>query len=48
MTLGEISGDRAWVAVPWDSRGVLTIAFETHEGRWLARHTHFSLSPAPA
>jgi len=45
---------------PWDSLGVrpdgttfsrpgrLTIAFEKRDGRGLARHTHFSLSPAPA
>lgn len=57
---GEVSGDRAWVAAPWDSLGVrrdgttfprpgrLTIAFEQRDGRWLATHTHFSLSPAPA
>ncbi len=57
---GEISGDRAGVAAPGDSLGVrpdgatfsrpgrLTIAFEKRDGRWLARHTHFSLSPAPA
>jgi catechol 2,3-dioxygenase-like lactoylglutathione lyase family enzyme/ketosteroid isomerase-like protein len=59
-TRGEISGDRAWAAAPWDSLGGrrdgttfsrpgrLTIAFEKRDGRWLARHTHFSLSPAPA
>jgi ketosteroid isomerase-like protein len=57
---GEISGDRAWAAAPWDSLDVrpdgttfsrpgrLTIALETRDGRWLARHTHCSLSPAPA
>ena len=27
---------------------LLTIAFQKHDGRWLARHTHVSLSPAPA
>jgi catechol 2,3-dioxygenase-like lactoylglutathione lyase family enzyme/ketosteroid isomerase-like protein len=56
---GGISGDTAWVAAPWDSRGTnadgttydrpgrLTIVFTRREGRWLARHTHFSLAPAP-
>jgi catechol 2,3-dioxygenase-like lactoylglutathione lyase family enzyme/ketosteroid isomerase-like protein len=55
---GAVAGDRAWVAAPWDSRGVradgstfprpgrLTIAFERQDGRWLATHTHFSLAPA--
>jgi len=45
---------------PWDSLGVRpdgttfsqpgrpTTAFEKRDGRWLGRHTHFSLSPAPA
>ena len=47
-------------AAPWDSLGVrpdgttfsqpgrLTTAFEKRDGRGLGRHTHFSLSPAPA
>lgn len=55
--LGGITGDHAWVAAPWDSRGVradgstfprpgrLTIILERRHGRWLATHTHFSLSP---
>lgn len=55
-----ISGDQAWVAVPWDSEGRhgsedwfdrpgrATIILERRDGRWLARHTHFSLFPAPA
>lgn len=54
---GAIHGSRGWVAVPWDSLGVrpdgstfarpgrLTILFEQRAGRWLAIHTHFSLSP---
>jgi ketosteroid isomerase-like protein len=54
-----ISGDQAWVAVPWDSEGRrgqgewfarpgrATIILERREGRWLARHTHFSLYPQP-
>lgn len=54
---GAVSGDSAWVAAPWDSLGVrpdgttfprpgrLTIAFVKSGGRWLAKHTHFSLSP---
>jgi ketosteroid isomerase-like protein len=56
---GAIAGDTAWVAAPWDSRGVrpdgstyarpgrLTIVLERRDGRWLAVHTHFSLSPTP-
>jgi len=56
---GAVVGDRGWVAAPWDSRGVspggstfprpgrLTIAFARRDGRWLAVHTHFSLTPAP-
>ena len=54
---GAVTGDSAWVAAPWDSHGVrpdgatfarpgrLTIAFVKRGGRWLATHTHFSLSP---
>lgn len=54
---GAIVGDSAWVAAPWDSLGThddgttyrrpgrLTVAFERRQGRWLAVHTHFSLSP---
>lgn len=57
---GAIAGDHAWVAAPWDSLGVradgctfprpgrLTIAFRHVGGRWLATHTHFSLTPAGA
>jgi ketosteroid isomerase-like protein len=57
---GAATGDRAWVAAPWISRGVrpdgstfprpgrLTIAFERRDGRWLAVHTHFSLAPTGA
>ena len=57
---GAVTGDRAWVAAVWDSRGRrpdgswfrrpgrCTIAFERRGGRWLATHTHFSLVPAPA
>lgn len=56
---GAVTGDRAWVAAPWDSLGVrpdgstfprpgrLTIALENLDGRWLAVHTHFSLTPEP-
>lgn len=55
-----ISGDQAWVAVPWDSEGQrnegewfdrpgrATIILERQDGRWLALHTHFSLYPTPA
>lgn len=56
---GAIVADSAWVAAPWDSLGTrqdgtpfrrpgrLTIAFQRRAGRWLAVHTHFSLSPTP-
>jgi ketosteroid isomerase-like protein len=56
---GAVTGDSAWVAAPWHSLGTrqdgttfrrpgrLTIAFQRRAGRWLAVHTHFSLSPAP-
>ena len=55
---GEILGDHAWAAATWDSRGYrpdgtpfprpgrCTIIFVQKEGRWLATHTHFSLSPS--
>lgn len=54
---GGVTGDAAWIAALWDSTGVrpdgtafprpgrLTIAFARRGGRWLATHTHFSLSP---
>lgn len=54
---GGIHGDHGWVAAPWDSLGVrpdgstfvrpgrLTIILARRDGRWLATHTHFSLSP---
>src|SRR5213076_2705612 len=54
---GAVVDGAAWVAAPWDSTGVrgdgttfarpgrLTIAFARRDGRWLATHTHFSLSP---
>jgi ketosteroid isomerase-like protein len=57
---GGVDGDRGWVAALWDSRGVradgstfhrpgrCTILFERREGRWLATHTHFSLTPPAA
>jgi catechol 2,3-dioxygenase-like lactoylglutathione lyase family enzyme/ketosteroid isomerase-like protein len=56
---GGVRGDLAWVAAPWTSRGVaadgsmferpgrLTVVLERRDGRWLARHTHFSLVPTP-
>jgi ketosteroid isomerase-like protein len=56
---GAVTGDRGWIAATWDSRGTLadggtfprpgrcTLAFERRDGRWLATHTHFSLTPAP-
>src|SRR5256886_2118900 len=55
---GAVQGDQAWVAAPWDSRGVrpdgttfprpgrLTVVLARREGRWLAVHTHFSLTPS--
>ncbi|HEU4370438.1 MAG TPA: nuclear transport factor 2 family protein [Methylomirabilota bacterium] len=54
---GVITGDHGWVATTWDSLGLrsdgstfrrpgrLTIAFVRRDGRWLATHTHFSLTP---
>ena len=57
---GGVAGDRAWVALPWDSEGRdasgawydrpgrATIVFERRDGRWLAVHTHFSLYPPTA
>jgi catechol 2,3-dioxygenase-like lactoylglutathione lyase family enzyme/ketosteroid isomerase-like protein len=54
---GAIHANRGWVAARWDSLGVrpdgstfprpgrLTILFARRGGRWLATHTHFSLSP---
>jgi len=54
---GAVAGDHAWIATTWDSLGVrqdgstfrrpgrLTIAFVRRDGRWLAAHTHFSLTP---
>lgn len=56
---GAIDGDRGWVAARWDSLGVrpdgstfprpgrLTVLLERRAGRWLAIHTHFSLTPEP-
>ena len=56
---GGIDGDRGWVAAQWDSLGVrpdgttfprpgrLSILFDCRDGRWLATHTHFSLTPGP-
>ncbi len=54
---GAIHANQGWVAARWDSLGVrpdgttfprpgrLTILFARRAGRWLATHTHFSLSP---
>jgi catechol 2,3-dioxygenase-like lactoylglutathione lyase family enzyme/ketosteroid isomerase-like protein len=54
---GGIAGDHGWVAAPWDSVGVrddgstfarpgrMTIILRLRDGRWLATHTHVSLSP---
>jgi len=51
------SGDLAWGIAPWNSTGFhpdgtsfprpgrATVIFERHNGKWLAVHTHFSLSP---
>jgi len=56
---GAVREDHAWVAAPWDSQGVrpdgttfarpgrLTIALVRDADRWLAVHTHFSLTPSP-
>jgi ketosteroid isomerase-like protein len=57
--LGALAGDHGWIATTWDSLGTrpdgstfrrpgrLTVALEKRNGRWLATHTHFSLSPQP-
>jgi ketosteroid isomerase-like protein len=51
------SGDLAWALAPWNSTGFhpdgtsfprpgrATVIFERRQGKWLATHTHFSLSP---
>lgn len=56
---GAVRGDIGWVAAPWDSLGArpdgstfprpgrLTVGVERRGDRWLATHTHFSLSPSP-
>jgi len=56
---GAVAGDSAWVAATWDSLGTrpdgatfrrpgrCTVAFVRRDGRWLATHTHFSLTPQP-
>jgi catechol 2,3-dioxygenase-like lactoylglutathione lyase family enzyme len=55
---GAIDGRQGWVAAPWDSLGVrpdgstfprpgrATLTFVRRDGRWLATHSHFSLSPS--
>ena len=55
-----VSGNLAWVAVPWDSEGQrpdgawfhrpgrATFALERRDGRWLAVHSHLSLYPTRA
>ena len=57
--LGAVAGDHGWVATTWDSLGTrpdgstfrrpgrLTVALVRRDGRWLATHTHFSLTPQP-
>ena len=57
---GGVSGELAWVAVPWDSEGRAasgewydrpgraTLILERRDGRWLAVHSHFSLYPPSA
>jgi len=54
---GGIVGDHAWVAATWDSQGKrpdgttfnrpgrCTVILTRRAGKWLATHTHFSLSP---
>jgi len=55
--VGAVTGEHGWVATTWDSLGKkpdgstfrrpgrLTVAFQHRNGRWLATHTHFSLTP---
>jgi ketosteroid isomerase-like protein len=52
-----VSGDLAWIAVPWDSQGQMsdgswfdrpgraTFVLERRDGQWLAIHSHLSLYP---
>lgn len=54
---GGVDGDLAWGVVPWTSTGFhadgtpfdrpgrATVILERRGGRWLAKHTHFSLNP---
>lgn len=54
---GEISGDRAWAAVPWTSTGFdeagavfdrpgrATVILHRDGERWRGVHTHFSVAP---
>ena len=54
---GGIVGDHGWIAATWDSRGTrpdgtefdrpgrCTVILQRRAHRWLATHTHFSLSP---
>lgn len=55
---GARNGSSAWVIAPWSSTGFddngrpferigrATLIFEFHEERWLAVHSHFSLTPS--
>ena len=55
--VGAVHGDHGWIAASWDSTGVradgstfarpgrATVTLVRRDGRWLATHTHFSLSP---
>ena len=55
--VGAAHGDHGWIAASWDSRGLradgstfprpgrATVTLVRRNGRWLATHTHFSLSP---
>jgi ketosteroid isomerase-like protein len=57
--LGAVAGEHGWIATTWDSLGTrpdgstfrrpgrLTVALVRRDGRWLATHTHFSLTPQP-
>jgi ketosteroid isomerase-like protein len=55
-----VSGNLAWVAVPWDSQGQTaagewydrpgraTLILARRDGRWLCTHSHLSLYPRPS
>jgi ketosteroid isomerase-like protein len=55
--VGAVDGSNGWIAAPWDSEGVwpdgttfdrpgrLTVVLRRQGDRWLAVHTHSSVTP---